>query len=65
MTCCEAEVLALAGEGCSGVEIAERLSIGKRTALVRVANLKDELATENRVETALAAVRMGLVPATG
>ena len=58
----EAEVLALVGEGCSDGEIAERLFISKKTASVHVANIKDKLATENRVETALAAVRMGLVP---
>jgi len=58
----EVEVLALVGEGCSDGEIAERLFISKKTASVHVANIKDKLATENRVETALAAVRMGLVP---
>ena len=57
----EVEVLALVGEGCSDGEIAERLFISKKTASVHVANIKDKLATENRVETALAAVRMGLV----
>ena len=58
----EVEVLALVGKGCSDGEIAERLFISKKTASVHVANIKDKLATENRVETALAAVRMGLVP---
>ena len=58
----EVEVLALVGEGCSDGEIAERLFISKKTASVHVANIKGKLATENRVETALAAVRMGLVP---
>ena len=57
----EVEVLALVGKGCSDGEIAERLFISKKTASVHVANIKDKLATENRVETALAAVRMGLV----
>ncbi len=61
----EVEVLALVGEGCSDGQIAERLFISKKTASVHVANIKDKLGTENRVETALAAVRMGLVPATG
>jgi DNA-binding NarL/FixJ family response regulator len=65
MTRREAEVLTLACEGCSGVEIAERLSTGKGSGLVRVAGLKDELATENRVETLPAAARMRLVPPTG
>jgi DNA-binding NarL/FixJ family response regulator len=59
----EVEVLALVGEGCSDGQIAERLFISRKTASVHVANIKDKLATENRVETALAAVRMGLVPA--
>ena len=61
----EVEVLALAGKGCSDGEIAERLFISKMTASVHVANIKDKLSTENRVETALAAVRMALVPPTG
>ncbi len=61
----EVEVLALVGEGCSDGQIAERLFISKKTASVHVANIKDKLGTENRVETALAAVRMGLVPASG
>jgi predicted ATPase/DNA-binding CsgD family transcriptional regulator len=60
----EVEVLALVGEGCSDGQIAERLFISKKTASVHVANIKDKLGTGNRVETALAAVRMGLVPAT-
>jgi DNA-binding CsgD family transcriptional regulator len=57
----EVEVLALVGEGCSDGDIAERLCISKKTASVHVANIKGKLGTENRVETALAAVRMGLV----
>jgi predicted ATPase/DNA-binding CsgD family transcriptional regulator len=61
----EVEVLALVGKGCSDGEIAERLFISKKTASVHVANIKDKLGTENRVETALAAVRMGLVRPMG
>jgi predicted ATPase/DNA-binding CsgD family transcriptional regulator len=61
----EVEVLALLGRGCSDGEIAERLFISKKTASVHVANIKGKLDTENRVETALAAVQMGLVPRTG
>jgi predicted ATPase/DNA-binding CsgD family transcriptional regulator len=61
LTTREIEVLALVGDGCSDGEIAERLFISKKTASVHVANIKDKLATENRVETALAAVRMGLM----
>lgn len=57
----EVEVFALVGEGLSDGRIAERLFISKKTASVHVANIKDKLGTANRVETALAAVRMGLV----
>jgi DNA-binding CsgD family transcriptional regulator len=61
----EVEVLALVGEGLSDGEIAERLFISKKTASVHVANVKDKLGTQNRVETALVAVRLGLVPPAG
>lgn len=57
----EVEVLALVGLGFSDGDIAERLFISKRTASVHVADLKVKLETAIRVETALAAVRMGLV----
>ena len=61
----EVEVLAIVGEGCSDAESAERLFIGKMTALVQLENIKDKLATENRVETPLVAVRTADPPTGG
>jgi predicted ATPase/DNA-binding CsgD family transcriptional regulator len=57
----EVEVLALLGQGRSDAEIAEQLFISKKTASVHVANIKGKLGSDSRVETALAAVRLGLV----
>jgi DNA-binding NarL/FixJ family response regulator len=61
----EVEVLTLVGEGLSDGEIAERLFISKKTASVHVTNIKGKLGTDNRVETALAAMRMGVVSPSG
>jgi predicted ATPase/DNA-binding CsgD family transcriptional regulator len=57
----EVEVLLLVGQGRSDGEIAERLYITKKTASTHVANIKGKLGTDNRVETALEAVRLGLL----
>jgi DNA-binding NarL/FixJ family response regulator len=61
----DVEVLALVGEGCSHTEIAKRLVIGKKTALVHLVAVMAKVATEDRVETPLVVVRKGLVPPTG
>jgi DNA-binding CsgD family transcriptional regulator len=57
----ELEVLALVAGGRSDGEIAERLFISKKTASVHVAHIKNKLGVENRVEVALAGIRLGLM----
>ena len=61
----EVGVLALFGEGCSDTEIARRQFIGKKTALVHLVTAMAKVATEDRIETPLVAVRKGLVPPAG
>ncbi len=60
----ELEVLALVAYGRSDGEIAAQLFITKKTASVHVAHIKDKLGVENRVEIAMAGVRLGLVRPT-
>ena len=57
--------MALVGVGCSDAEIAKRLVIGTKTALVHLVAVMAKIATEDRVETPLVAVRKGLVPPAG
>ncbi|MDQ6793726.1 MAG: LuxR C-terminal-related transcriptional regulator [Chloroflexota bacterium] len=57
----ELEVFALVADGRSDGEIAAELFISKKTASVHVAHIKDKLGAENRVEIAVAAIRLGLV----
>jgi predicted ATPase/DNA-binding CsgD family transcriptional regulator len=59
----EVEILTLVGEGRSDVEIGNRLFISPKTASVHVANVKAKLGVTSRLEVALRAREMGLVPA--
>ena len=58
----EVEVLRLVAAGRSNGEIAERLFITRKTAGVHVTHILDKLGVSNRVEAAMAAARLGLVP---
>jgi DNA-binding CsgD family transcriptional regulator len=57
----EIEVLRLVAAGRSNGEIAERLFITRKTAGVHVTHILDKLGVANRVEAAMAGVRLGLV----
>ena len=57
----EIEVLRLVAAGRSNGEIAERLFITRKTAGVHVTHILDKLGVSNRVEAAMAGVRLGLV----
>ncbi|HYM84815.1 MAG TPA: LuxR C-terminal-related transcriptional regulator, partial [Candidatus Dormibacteraeota bacterium] len=56
----ELEVLRLVAEGWSNPEIAAGLGISAKTASVHVSNVLDKLGVPNRVEAAVAAIRLGL-----
>lgn len=58
----EREVLGLVAAGRSDGEIADQLFISKKTASVHVANIKGKLGAGSRVEIALLATQLGLVP---
>jgi DNA-binding CsgD family transcriptional regulator len=58
----EVEVLRLVAAGRSNGEIAERLFITRKTAGVHVTHILDKLGVSNRVEAAMAAARLGLLP---
>jgi ATP/maltotriose-dependent transcriptional regulator MalT len=57
----EIEVLRLVAAGRSNGEIAERLFITRKTAGVHVTHILDKMGVSNRVEAAMAGVRLGLV----
>ena len=61
----EREVLALVAAGRSDGEIAEALFISKKTASVHVANIKSKLGAASRVEIAMLASSLRLVPDDG
>lgn len=58
----EVEVLALIGQGKSDVQIGELLFISPKTASVHAANVKAKLGAESRLEVALKARELGMVP---
>lgn len=58
----EIEVLRLVAAGRSNGEIAEELFITRKTAGVHVTHILDKMGVSNRVEAAMAGVRLGLVP---
>lgn len=57
----EVEVLRLVAAGRSNGEIAEELFITRKTAGVHVTHILDKMGVSNRVEAAMAGVRLGLV----
>jgi DNA-binding CsgD family transcriptional regulator len=58
----EREVLALIVEGRTNREIGERLFISQKTVGVHVGNILAKLGVSGRVEAAMVAVRLDLVP---
>src|SRR5204863_9460106 len=58
----EREVLALIAEGRTNREIGERLFISQKTVGVHVGNILAKLGVSGRVEAAMVAVRLDLVP---
>ncbi len=58
----EIEVLQLVAAGRTNGEIADRLFISRKTAGVHVTHILDKLAVSNRVEAAMVAARLGLLP---
>ena len=56
------EILALVGTGQTDSQIAESLFISPKTASVHVANIKAKLGVDSRLEIALRARELGLVP---
>jgi DNA-binding CsgD family transcriptional regulator/tetratricopeptide (TPR) repeat protein len=61
----EREVLALIVQGRTNREIGERLFISQKTVGVHVGNILAKLGVSGRVEAAMVAVRLELVPAMG
>ncbi|HXH05812.1 MAG TPA: response regulator transcription factor [Vicinamibacterales bacterium] len=58
----EREVLALIAEGRTNREIGERLFISQKTVGVHVGNILAKLGASGRVEAAMVAIRLELVP---
>ena len=58
----EIEVLTLIGQGYSNKEMADALSISKRTVDFHLANIYDKLQVCNRVQAFRRATRLGLMP---
>lgn len=58
----ELEVLALIAEGRTNREIGERLFISQKTVAVHIGNILSKLGASGRVEAAMVAIRLELVP---
>ncbi|HET7182306.1 MAG TPA: LuxR C-terminal-related transcriptional regulator [Candidatus Limnocylindrales bacterium] len=58
----ELEVLALIAEGITNREIGERLFISQKTVAVHIGNILSKLGASGRVEAAMVAIRLELVP---
>jgi DNA-binding NarL/FixJ family response regulator len=58
----EMEVLALIADGRTNREIGERLFISQKTVGVHVGNILSKLGASGRVEAAMVAIRLELVP---
>jgi DNA-binding CsgD family transcriptional regulator len=58
----EREVLALVAQGRTNREIGERLFISQKTVGVHVGNILAKLGASGRVEAAMVAIRLELVP---
>lgn len=65
LTTREREVLHLAAQGCSGPEIASRLSISPRTVETHRAHLRDKLDLHNQTDLVRYAVQRGIVSVEG
>jgi DNA-binding NarL/FixJ family response regulator len=59
----EVEVLQLIAVGASNREIGERLFISQKTVAVHTGNILSKLGASGRVEAAMVAIRLELVPA--
>jgi DNA-binding NarL/FixJ family response regulator len=57
----EEEVLQLIADGCSSVEVAERLFISQKTVKNHLASIYHKLGARDRTQAVLRAVRMGIV----
>ena len=61
----ETDVLRLLADGQSNKEIAANLSIGEKTVKTHVSNILTKLGVQSRTQAVLAAMRSGLIHATG
>jgi DNA-binding NarL/FixJ family response regulator len=57
----EEEVLQLIADGCSSIEVAERLFISQKTVKNHLASIYHKLDARDRTQAVLRAVRMGIV----
>jgi DNA-binding NarL/FixJ family response regulator len=57
----EAEVLQLFADGCSTVEVGQRLYISAKTVKNHLASIYEKLDARDRTQAVLTAVRMGII----